>query len=104
MGDLGMNSMLPRGAKIFKVGPNKTTIDLVLASDGLYPRLLKCQIHDVEHGSDHWAIASTFMDYGEENEEPQKLNFRRTDWAAVRKELKGGSKQYLEGRTIPQTR
>ena len=88
MGDLGMNSMLPRGTKTFKVGPNETTIDLALASDGLYPRLLKCQIHDVEHGSDHWAIVSTFIDHRDEIEEPQRLNFRKTDWEAVRRELK----------------
>jgi hypothetical protein len=53
MGDLGMNSMLLRGTKTFKVGLYKTTIDLALTLDGLFQKMLKCQIHDTEHGLDH---------------------------------------------------
>jgi ribonuclease HI len=87
MGDLGMNSMLPRGTKTFKVGLYETTIDLALTSDGLFQKMLKCQIHDTEHGSDHRAIASTFNDWRIENSDYPKLNFRRTDWEAVRKDL-----------------
>ena len=79
MGDLGMNSMLPRGTKTFKVGLYETTIDLALISDGLFQKMLKCQIHDTEHGSDHRAIASTFNNWRIENSDYPKLNFRRTN-------------------------
>lgn len=76
MGGLGLNSMLPRGTKTFKVGSYETTIDLALASDGIYLSMFKCQIHETEHGSDHRAIASTFNDMRTSIGNPQKLNFR----------------------------
>lgn len=92
MGRLGMSSMLPRGTKTFKAGPYETTIDLALASDALFQRMLTCQIHGVEHGSDHRAITSTFSDKrGRDitpSRIPARLNFRKTDWEAVRSSLR----------------
>lgn len=87
MGNLGLHSMLPRGTKTFKVGPYETTIDLALASDGLSRRMLRCQIHDTEHGSDHRAIASTFNDRRRQDDNPRRLNHRMTNWDAVRNDL-----------------
>lgn len=88
MGNLGMNSMLPRGTKTFKVGPYETTIDLALASDGLFQRMLTCQIHSIEHGSDHRVITSTFSDKRMGRTASPGLNFRKTDWEAVRGDLR----------------
>jgi hypothetical protein len=64
MGQLGLQSLLPRGTKTFQVGSHETTIDLMLASDSLAAQMLRCDIHEVEHGSDHRAIASIFNDRG----------------------------------------
>lgn len=57
-----MNSMLPRGTRTFKCGSDETTIDLAIASDELNKKTICCEIHDVEHGLDHWAIVSTFYE------------------------------------------
>jgi ribonuclease HI len=88
MCDHSVQSMLPRGTKTYQAGPIETTIDLVLASDALAERFLKCQIHDVDHGSDHRAIVSVLDDRGTQNNEPPRFNFRKTDWDAVRNEWK----------------
>jgi hypothetical protein len=37
-----------------------TTIDLMLASQELASDVLKCKIHDTEHGLDHRAIETSF--------------------------------------------
>ena len=79
--------MLLRGTKTFKVGLYETTIDLALISDGLFQKILKCQIHDIEHGLDYRAIALTFNNWRIENSDYPKLNFRRTNWEVVRKDL-----------------
>ncbi|KAH6691110.1 hypothetical protein BKA61DRAFT_442770, partial [Leptodontidium sp. MPI-SDFR-AT-0119] len=53
-------SILLRGTKTFKAGLDKTTIDLALTLNGLFYKLLKCQIYDIKYGLDYWAITSTF--------------------------------------------
>ena len=88
MGSLGMQSMLPRGTKTFQVGQYETTIDLVLASSLLASRVLKCQLHDAEHGSDHRAISSTFSDGWIDDIESPKYNYRKTNWEAINAELR----------------
>jgi hypothetical protein len=46
---------------------NESTIDLMLIPSQLQPRVISCQIHSVDHGSDHRAIAL-------------KLNYQRRPW------------------------
>jgi exonuclease III/ribonuclease HI len=87
MCDHGVRSMLPRGTKTFQAGPTESTIDLVLASGGLTERFLKCHIHEVDHGSDHRAIVSIFNDQKAQEDELPNINFRKTDWDAVRSDL-----------------
>lgn len=60
-----MQSLLSRGTT-FERGPQETTADLALASDELARQMLKCQIHDVENGSDHRTIVSVFGGQGKE--------------------------------------
>ncbi|KAF4232603.1 hypothetical protein CNMCM8980_004850 [Aspergillus fumigatiaffinis] len=60
MADFGLQSLLPKGTITFEARSQRSTIDLVLASEGLTTRLNRCQIHPVEHGSDHRAIQSVF--------------------------------------------
>ena len=56
MNELALNSLLRRGTKTWQSGEHETTIDLTLASEGLSDAMLKCGIHQTEHGADHRAI------------------------------------------------
>lgn len=88
MADFGLQSLLPRGRMTFEARSQRSTIDLVLASPGLAAKLNRCQIHPVEHGSDHRAIQSVFdiispmpvLDI-------PKYLFRQVDWEEVRTRL-----------------
>jgi endonuclease/exonuclease/phosphatase family metal-dependent hydrolase len=55
-----LESLLPRGTKTWQSATHATTIDLMLASQELASDVLKCKIHDTEHGSDHRAIETSF--------------------------------------------
>ena len=67
----------PRVTKTYKAGPYGATLDATLASDRLFQKMAKCQIHDDEHSFEYWAITAN-----KECGHP-KLNFRKTDWEAV---------------------
>jgi hypothetical protein len=60
MNKWGLESLLPRGTKTWQNASRATTIDLMLASQELASSVLKCKIHDTEHGSDHRAIETSF--------------------------------------------
>lgn len=88
MADFGLQSLLPRGTITFEARSQKSTIDLVLASEGLSTKLNRCRIHPVEHGSDHRAIQSVFdMTSPTSTVEIPKWLFRQVDWAEVRRNL-----------------
>lgn len=60
MAEFGLQSLLPRGTITFIGSQDRSTVDLTLASPSLAERMLRCQVHPIEHGSDHHAIISTF--------------------------------------------
>ena len=60
MNEYGLSSLLRRGTKTWHGGDHDTTIDLVLASEGMKDSKLKCAILGTEHGSDHRAIETVF--------------------------------------------
>ncbi len=60
MSDYHLQSLLPRGTKTWQKGPLSTIIDLVLVSEELAASVLKCDLHETEHGSDHSAIETGF--------------------------------------------
>ena len=60
MNELALSSLLRRGTKTWHGGDYDTTIDLVLATEGLTDSMIKCAIHSTEHGSDHCAIETVF--------------------------------------------
>ena len=80
MAVMGLQSLLPRGTPTFERGGHETTIDLALASYWLSRLVLKCEIHDVEHGSDHRAICTIFSAEVNIRGRPQpRHNYRKTD-------------------------
>jgi hypothetical protein len=52
MNEHALDSLLLRGTKTWQKGNCKTTIDLVLASEELASKVVKCSIHTTERGSD----------------------------------------------------
>jgi ribonuclease HI/exonuclease III len=56
MNELALRSLLRRGTKTWQNGDHETTIDLTLASEELSDAMLKCAVHETEHGADHRAI------------------------------------------------
>jgi hypothetical protein len=78
-----LESLLPRGTKTWQNGIYATTIDLMLASQELASSILKCKIHDTEHGSDHRAIETSFdVDVPEHTTQPRLL-FKNAPWNAI---------------------
>ncbi|KAM4067643.1 endonuclease-reverse transcriptase domain-containing protein [Hirsutella rhossiliensis] len=51
--DCGLCSLLPRGTKTWQGRDSESTIDLVLALAELADEMVICNIHPMEHGSDH---------------------------------------------------
>lgn len=79
-----LESLLPRGTKTWQNATRATTIDLVLASQELASNVLRCKIHDTEHGSDHRAIETAFdVDVPDHVTQPRLL-FKNAPWKAIR--------------------
>jgi hypothetical protein len=82
-----LESLLPRGTKTWQNATHATTIDLMLASQELASDVLKCKIHDTEHGSDHRAIETSFdVDVPEHTTQPRLL-FKNAPWNAIRERV-----------------
>ncbi len=87
MGKLGLTSLLPRGTITFQRGEAETTIDLALATERLTRDVLRCQVHNVEHGSDHRAIVTEICNRDSKTPVAAKMNFRKADWEGARRDL-----------------
>src|SRR5271168_4707721 len=84
MDDYSLNSLLPRGTKTWQSGNRETTIDLMPASEELASTVLRCAIHETEHGSDHRAIETSFDVTTPERATEQRLLFRNAPWTAIK--------------------
>lgn len=95
MVEFGLQSLLPRGTITFDGGRGRSTVDLTLASSGLARRLLRCQTHPVEHGSDHRAIVSICKTAAlvTDQRTPRYL-LREVDWEVVNSQI-----NHLRGRS-----
>ncbi|KZL86802.1 reverse transcriptase, partial [Colletotrichum incanum] len=83
MNELGLSSLLPRGTKTWQGGDYATTIDLVLASEGPTESLVRCRIHETEHGSDHRAIETIFDSSVPIAKPVQRLLFKNAPWKEI---------------------
>ena len=82
-----LESLLPRGTKTWQNATHATTIDLVLASKELASNVLRCKIHDTEHGSDHRAIETSFdVDVPDHPTQPRFL-FKNAPWTVIRERI-----------------
>jgi hypothetical protein len=64
-----------------------TAIDLMLASQELASDVLKCKIHDTEHGSDHRAIETSFDVEVPDHAAQPRLLFKNAPWNVIRERI-----------------
>lgn len=87
MADHSLQSLLPRGTKTWQNGDFETTIDLMLASDGLASTVVSCKVHETEHGSDHRAIETTFDVEPPERIAEERLLLKNAPWNSIRNRI-----------------
>jgi hypothetical protein len=87
MNQWGLESLLPRGTKTWQNASHATTIDLMLASQELASSVLKCKIHDTEHGSDYRAIETSFDVDVPDHATLPRLLFKNASWKAIRERI-----------------
>jgi hypothetical protein len=79
-----LESLLPRRTKTWQDKRYATTIDLMLVSQELASSVLKCKIHDTEHGSDHRASERYFDVQVPDHATQPRLLFKNAPWNAIR--------------------
>lgn len=90
-----LESLLPRGTKTWQNATHATTIDLVLASKELASNVLRCKVHDTEHGSDHREIeTASDVDIPDHATQPQLL-FKNAPWKAIQERIAQALKDRL---------
>jgi hypothetical protein len=108
MSEHSLHSLLPRGTKTWRGDETETTIDLVLASTELADEVMRCAIHQTEHGSDHRAIETAFDIEVPDRPAVQRLLFKNAPWAEIRAKVEaslqrvplGGSVQFQTDRLM----
>jgi hypothetical protein len=87
IGDFSLHSLLPRGVTTWARNGQESTIDLIFASQELAATLLKCGVYEIEHGSDHRAIETTFDIAPPERPVVQRLLLKNAPWNAIRQRI-----------------
>jgi hypothetical protein len=88
MTDLHLHSLLPRGTITYEGEVGQSTIDLVLASDGLSEDVMQCDIYGEEHGSDHRAIQTSFNIRPPERRMGSRLLLRHAPWPRIQEAVR----------------
>ena len=84
MGEQGLISLLKSGIITRDQGGDESTIDLMLASQGLANFVIFCKIHDSDHGSDHLAIETRFNLEAPVQTQAERLLFKEVPWQQIR--------------------
>ena len=88
MATYSLQSLLPRGTITWESAEWESTIDLILVPTELANTMLKCDIHDIEHGSDHKAIESSFDIAPPEQVFVPRYLFKNAPWQAIRNRIR----------------
>lgn len=90
MHEVSLQSLLKIGTPTWEhtTLDRKSTIDLALGSQGIQDNLISCQIHKIDHESDHKAIATSFNSQ-QATTPPRKGKrlYRNADWNLIRTHL-----------------
>jgi hypothetical protein len=89
MSEFGLRSLLPRGTKTWRDKNYETTIDLVLATEELAENVIRCGIHETDHGSDHRRIDTTFDIAIPTPQHQPRMLLKNTPWHEVNERIKG---------------
>jgi hypothetical protein len=102
MNEHSLRSMLPRGTKTWHARQKESTIDLVLASEDLVGALVKCTIHETDHGSDHQAV-ETWLDVAmpRSRAEPRLL-FKNAPWKEMNEKVASRLRLMAAGGSVQQ--
>ena len=84
MNQHSLQSLLQRGTKTWHNSSAESTIDLVLVSEELASNVIKCMLHNTNHGSDHEAIETTFDIAVPEQVSEERLLFKNAPWNKIR--------------------
>jgi Endonuclease-reverse transcriptase len=84
MSEHSLSSLLPRGTKTWQGRDTETTIDLVLASTELADEVMRCTLHQNDHGSDHRAIETVFDVAVPDRPAGQRFLFKNAPWTEIR--------------------
>ena len=98
--EYGLQSLLPAGTVTWEhhSGRYWSTVDVVMASARLVNRLIRCQIHEQDHGSDHRPIVIEFDGQGPPRQSPRtRLLPDKADWHHIGRE----TRHKLKAITLP---
>jgi hypothetical protein len=87
MHQMGLQSLLAAGTPTWEhtTLDQRSTIDLVLGSEGIQDKLTTCGIHEIDHGSDHKAIATKMRSaHTDDPRRKGKRLYRDADWDQIR--------------------
>jgi len=87
MNEHQLQSMLPRGTKTWQKENQESTIDLTLGSESLYTTMIKCDIYDTEHGSDHRAIETILDIEMPEFQQQNRYIFKNAPWKQINNQI-----------------
>ena len=87
MDEFALSSLLKRGTKTWHGGglggDYASTIDLVLASENLTDSMVKCAVHETEHGSDHRTIETVFDAPWPTPKHQERLLLKNAPWKEI---------------------
>lgn len=100
--EYSLSSLMPRGTKTWKGGDHETTVDLVLASNGLTDGLIKCGTLDTDHESDHSTIETVFETEITEQKPLERLLFKNAPWEEIHMRIAASLRRDLQFGTVQQ--
>ncbi|KAK1509295.1 hypothetical protein CABS01_16854 [Colletotrichum abscissum] len=102
MSEYSLRSLLPRGTKTWEKNEAATTIDLSLASEELARTVVRCALHETDHGSDHRAIETTFDIAAPEMESRPRLLLKNAPWKQINERVEANLGRMPTGGTVQQ--
>ena len=84
MNQHSLQSLLQRGIKTWHNSSAESMINLVLVSEELALNVIKCMLHNINHGSDYEAIKTTFDVAVPEQVSEKRLLFKNASWNKIR--------------------
>ena len=87
MSEQGLSSLLKSGTVTRNQGGDESTIDVIFATQLLTNSVIWCKIHGTNHGSDHYAIESSFDLSLPERVQTERLLFKEAPWNRIREKI-----------------